>query len=702
MKNDRNGRHPLFWQEGRMLNAVRPLFFLGLALLILGVCIASIANAWGLQGALRNSTESYATDVSTQVASDIDFRLAKVTQDLESLVDSLLRISRLPTQLEFLTRKASLYSFDTLALIDLDGNAFYLDGSQADLSGDPGVQAALGGQAGISFSGSQSILYTVPIVQDGTVVGALGGLRSKENMQRLIRTQAFDGQGLSCILDQDGNVIVSPTNLDPFLVLDDLFVKNSDSALVHSIEQMRQDMRDQKDGTLTFTSSNGSRVLLVYNALPTYDWVLLTLVSADLLVAESEKYVLQTFVITGVTILLFTAALVVILVIYRRHRRQLEHIAFVDPVTGGRNSARFRLECAALLQAAAPGRYTIVALNMKGFRLINENFGSQAGNDILRHTLRQLESALKPGELATRGAADSFYLCLHESQPDAIQVRLDGMIQRINAFNEHRSSPYYLTFTQGAYVVDDPGLEVTVMQDRANTARKNTQALHGSQCVFYDAATTQRLQQEKELTDLLHESLRNHDFQVYLQPKIRLADGTVGGAEALVRWAHPDKGVISPGDFIPLFERDGSICELDLYVFEQVCAMLGRWQRHGRPLCIVSVNLSRQHFHDPAFLSRFEAIRARYKVPPQWLELEVTESIMFHRVQFAQVKAAIAQMHALGYTCSLDDFGSGYSSLGLLKAFDVDVIKLDRSFFTGQNCSVPTMWWKPSSAWQKN
>ena len=182
-------------------------------------------------------------------------------------------------------------------------------------------------------------------------------------------------------------------------------------------------------------------------------------------------------------------------------------------------------------------------------------------------------------------------------------------------------------------------------------------------------------------TLMLRSELENRDFKVYYQPKVRLRDGQVASAEALVRWQHPQKGFIYPSDFIPVFERSGDICRLDLYVFEEVCAMLAGRLAQGAPVFPVAVNLSRRHFQTTDFLQRFADIRDQYQIPGGLIELELTESIFFTVGDILNVKEAIRRMHELGFLCSLDDFGAGFSSLGLLKSFMVDSVKLDRSFF---------------------
>lgn len=422
-------------------------------------------------------------------------------------------------------------------------------------------------------------------------------------------------------------------------------------------------------------------MVLSYNPLDSYDWVLLTLVAADLISHQTSRYISQTFLITGAIILLFASILAVMFQMFRSHFRYVERIAFVDSVTGEMNNAAFQVACSDLLQAAPPNTYTVVLLNLKNFKLINEEFGTSQGDDILRHIMRVLTRHIADGELATRAHADSFFLCLKEKDAAVIQQRLHEIILDINAFNQNRQEPYYLTVQQGAYTVDDPKLEVTIIQDRATTACRTRSAVEDGFCIFYDIAFTKRLQKEQELNGLFGKSLQNGDFQVFLQPKVWAASGRTGGAEALVRWIHPQRGMIYPSDFIPLFEKSGKICRLDLYIFEEVCRTLRRWLDTGAEPFSISVNLSRQHFRSADCLIPFYKIAQKYRSPPKTIELELTESIFFDDSSIQNIKLQIQKMHAMGFLCSLDDFGMGYSSLGLLMEFDVDVIKLDRGFF---------------------
>lgn len=667
----------------------RPVITTGLQLSILSVILIIIIvltlwNTSNLRSVINYSTENYAEDVTCQLADDIAARLESNQQYMILLADSISKIDyRTDTAAlkEFLNRKAEILDFDTIIFLDAQGNAIPSVSDARDLWNLPSVQGSLQGNSEVTYIEGQSLLYSTPVYSGSEITGVLTGIRKKESIQSLIQPKAFSGESLTCIVDNSGEVVVSPTELKPFLQLNDIFKSGKDRNTENEILKMMDDMKANRGGVFPFTAVNGDELIMSYHPLNVNQWVLLTLIPADLISHGADVYTVKTFLIIGGIAAVFILFLVSILRFYSYHRRYLEQLAFSDPVTGGMNYSAFQLQYEELVKAAPPLTYTVIMLNVKGFKLINENYGTSAGNDTLRYIYRILLRHMESGEFAARNEADNFFLCIKEREKQTIQFRLDAIIHDINSFNETRETPYYLTILQGAYLVDDPTLELTIIQDRTRTAYQNQDSGTHPACAFYDADFTKQLQTEQELNDLFEHSLKNHDFKVYLQPKVRLLDGGIAGAEALVRWIHPQKGIIFPSDFIPIFEHNGKICHLDLYMFEEVCRLLEQWNQKGQPWIPISVNLSRQHFKNPEFLKAFSEIAGRYHIPPNTIEFELTESILFDPQQIEVVKISIQKMHALGFLCSLDDFGSGFSSLGLLKEFDVDTIKLDRQFF---------------------
>lgn len=366
----------------------------------------------------------------------------------------------------------------------------------------------------------------------------------------------------------------------------------------------------------------------------------------------------------------------------RKYQKQLESLAFVDPVTGGRNLKRFLLDAEAAIREDSDG-YMLVSMDVQDFKMINDVYGREEGDRTLAYIYRTIKSRLRNNELLARGNADVFYMLLMRQKEEDAGWRLRGLGGAINSYNEKRQDRYYLELRFGAYVPEPGETDVTGMEEKANIARKSLRRNAAGQCMFYDRKYGQAMREEKELVDGLEKGLENREFQVYLQPKVNLEKMKVDGAEALVRWNHPQKGMLSPAMFVPVFEKYRRISRMDSFVFTEVCRILRRWKQEGRELCRISVNISRQNFENANFIRSCASVCGYEQVECRFIELELTESIFLENPEKA--RAIIDQIHEAGFTCSLDDFGTGYSSLGLLNDLNVDVIKLDRSFFVGKN-----------------
>lgn len=645
---------------------------------LLAAAAVMIWNTSGLKCALEKSTEQYAEDVAYQLTSDISARMAAHQTNLRLLANSLTELPKELTE-GYLERQAQNLDFDSLNLLSRDGTMVPANLNAAGWGSLPGIQASFEGESSVGYVEGQNLLFSVPVESDGEISQVLVGVRGKENMQALIQPESFSGKGLTCIVDSSGQVIISPTDLKPFLQLDNLFQSEADMDVKNALIRMQSDMEHQRSGVFPFTAVDETRLVMSYSPLGVNGWVLLTLVPADLISGGADAFLLRSFLIVGGIVLVFTLFLTAALSFYRANQKRLEEVAFTDPLTGGMNHAAFQLEYQGRSGEMEPDTYTMVFLNVKGFKLINESFGTQMGNKTIQMIYQVLKSGLREGEMMARADADHFFLCLNEVSQEEIRRYLAEKMEEINSLSKNIGLPYGLTILQGACRIDRPDQDLTLLEDRARAACK----LQGekSVCCFYSEEMTRRMQWEQELNGLFDDSLRNHDFQVYLQPKVRLSDGNPGGAEALVRWIHPQRGMIYPSDFIPLFEKNENICRLDLYVWEEICILLKRWREEGRELIPISVNLSRVHFRDPNYLRPYIQLKEKYQIPDGILEFELTESVFFDEQQRELVKQATREMHRHGFLCSLDDFGVGFSSLALLKEFEVDAIKLDRQFF---------------------
>ncbi len=643
----------LWWQEKRrhylkdIAKEVSIFLFL-FALAVFGVFVITQR----LRSAIDRKTENYITDVSIQNAARIEEKLQELELNLILTKSTILKMNDQEVE-QLLQEAASLLEYDELHLL-YDRDAI-------------GVQVLDG----------QQIRVGIELDEERVLAGTL----SQESIQSIIRSQSFDGQGLICIVDKEGKVIISPTVLDYFLQLDQIFQEKLDQRIVEEIHQMEENMLNGQRGVIQFTAKDNTDLVMSYIPLNDQNWVLLTLVPADLVTREVDQYAFWNYLM--LTFLLGLSALFLGLVFFRsvEYRQRLSKSAFTDTLTGALNELGFRDRCRELLDKD-PTLKTILFLNLRNFKLVNENFQSIIGDQILKIVMQSLNDECHENEVAGRIEADHFALLLESA--DNLSERIQRRIELIRKELRQHEILYNITFHAGIYQVRTPQQEVQLMLGRAKNACMLA-GYQGKTICFYDQKMIDQLKREQELSDAFEEALANGQFYTVLQPKVDPQDEKVAGAEALVRWKHPLWGVIPPDQFIPLFEKNGCITELDFAIFEQVCVILENWKKNGIPLIPISVNLSRQHFQSFEVLDRLMSILEKYDVQTKWIELEMTESIFFDAPSIQRVKEMIGRMHELGFRCSLDDFGSGYSSLGLLKEFAIDAIKLDHVFFSSED-----------------
>ena len=351
-----------------------------------------------------------------------------------------------------------------------------------------------------------------------------------------------------------------------------------------------------------------------------------------------------------------------------------------DDVTGGKNKKEFERVCSRLLKGE--GEFVVVYANIDRFKLINDAYGDDEGDVVLKKIHQIIdEEMLSWDEASGRIMADNFGMLMRFLSMNKLEHRLARINEQLSSLKDKDGVEYGIKLYFGIYQVVDKNESVSAMLEKANLALKRV--THSMQHLVhmgvYDEKDKKQLGREKELEMKMERALRNGEFIPYLQPKYELENETIGGAEALVRWMDPVEGMIVPNEFIPLFEKNGFIVELDLYMFEQVCRLVEKWNKNGYRIIPISVNMSRGHFSVTGFFERYMQILSRYDVPDRSIEIELTESLFYN--EMSMLKELIDKIHEAGMLCSIDDFGSGYSSLNMLKEVEVDALKLDRVFF---------------------
>ena len=362
------------------------------------------------------------------------------------------------------------------------------------------------------------------------------------------------------------------------------------------------------------------------------------------------------------------------------HRRSKVYHRFVtdcDALTNSWNLKKFTEKATQRLQEQRAK--AVVTMDIKNFKFINSEYGYAYGNRLLISIAQILNLFVDERECYARMDGDTFVLLLYYQNLDILKQRIQSLIHRVERCTisyEHEAS---IVCMLGVYLREGRDKNIAEMIDCANTARKSIKSSHNSNFAFFNEEIEEQNIREHHLTQIMKQSLKDEKFLVYYQPKINIHTRLCTGLEALVRWQVSEDELIPPGEFIPLFERNRFITDLDLYVLRKVCIQIREWLDEGKKAFPVAVNISRVHLEDVNIIRQVDQICAAYEIPRHLIELEITESALL--ANEAMVIAKAMDLKRLGFAISMDDFGTGFSSLNLLKDLPVDILKLDRAFF---------------------
>ncbi len=352
----------------------------------------------------------------------------------------------------------------------------------------------------------------------------------------------------------------------------------------------------------------------------------------------------------------------------------LRHRSLFDPLTEIYNSYSVENRVQYLLKKYPEKKYAIIRMDIANFKMVNDYYGSDAGDDLLRFIARILIDHVSPKDCYGRINRDVFCVCREYTTDDELIEFIDRITLHVKAYPIHFNlAPYF-----GIVINNYPDVSFSVLFDWAKLALNTVKGNSLLNYAFYEPQMRDALVERNSIEREMHSALSNREFQVYLQPKCNISNGTVVGAEALVRWVHPQKGLISPGLFIPLFEKNGFVNVLDEYVWEETCKIIRHWKDMGYPIVPISVNVSRTHIYDPDFVNKLTSLVEKYQIPMEALELEFTESAFVNDIN--QLYSTMNQLGDKGFVLSMDDFGSGYSSLNMLKNGPMDIVKIDQGF----------------------
>ncbi len=697
----------------------RFIFFTSAGILILIFAIAFSINAY------IKSLNHYFDVEQTESVVAINSRIALHVNDLFDWNYSTLQTAAMslkdialdsPAFSKIIKLNAREYHFEHILFISSDGKTKIPSGEILDLSDRKYFQQAMTGVRAIPESivardnGNEFLVFALPLRNEaGKIRGVLAGYKNKNALTKLFKHQ-FDithkdhqsrNTAFSSVLDiNESRYVIEPElNIGDYIGNTDIFVKRLSLLLSQfkgtknenhgtNIERAKAgkslnyyDDLSEDDLLENLQVTKNLTVYSAYTKLKIDDWYIITFLIPETHAIENDTNAIVFISLCVIALFILLTFLIYGSYVQVKLYKQIQNFVLQDSVTEGGNGDWFNVEAAKLIGISKTATRALVILDIDRFKIITDKFGHEQGNLTLRRIYDCICSILDPGEIVSRIEGDTFAMLMKYHKPETIRERMELLSMKINDPKQNKNK-YVIYFSCGVCQITESNPDMMVLRDHALIGLyscKNSQT--GAVKVgFFNEVEHRKLLREKEIENRMGLALESKEFMVYLQPKYDIRQNRIAGAEALARWNDKDNGILMPSEFIPLFERNGFILSLDLFVFEQVCSTLRKWIDAGIEPVIISTNLSRTYLNDEAFLTKIDEIRERYDVPAKYIELEITESVVLENMNW--LIEVINKIRARGFSCSLDDFGSGYSSLNVLKNLPIDVLKLDRKFFT--------------------
>ena len=366
---------------------------------------------------------------------------------------------------------------------------------------------------------------------------------------------------------------------------------------------------------------------------------------------------------------------------HRDAETKLEYLAHHDPLTGLPNRLLLRKRFEQFIHQANKREYglAMLFLDMDNFKEINDSFGHAIGDALLKEVVRRLERMLSEACMLSREGGDEFVLLINNAQaPDIVTQTAQQILNAMQEPFEVSGNTLHASFSIGISLYPNDGKDFETLRKNADAALYLAKDCGRNTYRFFVTQMNADAQKRMRIQTDLHTALKNNEFLLHYQPQIRLSDGRISGIEALIRWQNADGQMLPPSEFIPIAEQSGLIIQMGQWVLREACRQLAAWHQQGQTQLVVAVNLSSHQFRHGNIVETISSALHDFGLPPQCLELELTESILIQ-----DTESVISTLHTLkhiGVKLAIDDFGTGYSSLSYLKRLSVDKLKIDKSF----------------------
>lgn len=563
---------------------------------------------------------------------------------------------------------------------DIENN---IDISDIEISAQSVVSLAYEGEKAISdvyydvMLKRYVITYAIPVQRNGKVNGVLTATEDVKKISDVLNNGSILSEnGIVALVNSSGKILVGSENV---MDLGIRHVRDLKNMTIEAKDKLMSYIANKQRGFVSF-GMNGYDWFAKSEPMGFRDW---SIVVADSAIGANDP-IYNSIIMTRITSIL-PLILAIVCILYgckyvRNNSYELLKLAYYDTVTGAYNMEKF----VRLLENAWNEERVgaVIALNIRQFKFINELFGVEQANRLLCHMKSTIGENISYGEFFCRDSADAFYIFMNKSDRENISKRVENIINKIGDMVLNQNQKYPIMLYCGVAFTDECISEkktITELMTRVMFALNRAKATaKNSNIVFYDLELHETERLQNYIESHMEQALKDDEFKLFLQPQFDLKTGKLHGAEALVRWITNEGKMIFPDQFIPLFEENGFCTRLDIYMVEKACMQLRKWIDMGYEPINISVNQSKLLFYEDDYVYKLCEITRRYGIDEKYITIEILEGLALNNV--SQLNLRINQLKEIGFKVSMDDFGSGYSSLNTLGNLDIDELKLDRAF----------------------
>lgn len=623
-------------------------------------------------------------EISEQTIAQCNQSIDNQMQFVETMADSIDKgyFKTVESVFDNYSENLSNYKFSRLVILDRDGNGITSDGYE--INNYPDIDdffshddVYLSENRPSWVTNDQVNIYS-KICYLNNQEKLLCAIIETDDYKSILSRRLFNGKGGTYLINNSGTVlidsfdVINQNNVNLYSYFKNNY--NLDRNQLFMIDAMAENISNKKDGTFDVKIDN--RTFFVhYEKMGINDWYVVNLVPDETIAKELTEILFIVFIAT----IILNGAIVIVCIYIdianQNKNRKIFKTAYIDPVTHLGNLQYFRETSEIYLETHkhSKNKY-IISLDINKFKAFNNIYGYKFCNDILASVGNILKKELPKDSIICRLYSDVFAVVLKSDKE--ISILLNKIAEDVSNLNVDDTS-ISLNISMGVYKINKKDTNIDNILNKVYMSRSKIKGQYEKLYYIYDETLENQLLEEQAIESSMKSALANKEFKIYYQPKFYPDSKKLAGAEALVRWYKGDT-IVPPNKFIPLFEKNKFIIKLDLYIFEQVCKDMASWKEKYNYSPIISINVSKEHFVNPSFIDEYVEIAKKYGIDTSNIDLEITESATIDKE--IDILGIMHKIKDLGFTISIDDFGTGNSSLGMLQSMPIDIIKVDKVF----------------------